>query len=227
MLRFTLKPSGNSKLTGGRKDIPFYATYREVGTTCPSTCPLLNAGCYAQAGNVAIQARGRVSANDGSVFLNALDRVPTGGIVRLHVSGDVLKDGDKNGSDTLDVDYLDALIKGATLRPDVSFYGYTHAWRLIDRARFLFPANFVLNASCDTVDEVTEARSAGWDTVTVVPHDVKGKRFGDVVVCPNQTVGLSCAECKLCFKSERKLTVAFKAHGYAKQKVSRNLSQLS
>lgn len=222
-LRVTLKPSGNAKLVGDRKDVLFYATYREVGTTCPTTCPLLNAGCYAQAGNVAIQMRGRVSDADGDVYLRELARIPHGATMRLHVSGDVLKDGDANGSDTLDVDYLNALIEGAVSRPDVTFYGYTHAWRLIDRDTFAFPDNFVLNASCDTPDDVAEARAAGWDTTTVWPQDVQGKRHGTTVVCPNQTVGLSCADCRLCMKSSRPLTVAFLAHGASKNKVSRRI----
>jgi len=222
-LRVTQSPSANAKLVGNLKHVQFYATYREVGSTCPSTCPLLNAGCYAQSGPTALQARGRVSEDDGSIFLRELARIPHGATMRLHVSGDVLRDGDANGSDTLDVAYLDALITGAESRPDITFYGYTHAWRLIDRARFTFPANFVLNASCDTAEDVTDARAAGWDTTTVWPHDVTGKRHGDTVVCPNQTVGLSCAECRLCMKSNRPLTVAFLAHGVSKKKVSNRI----
>jgi hypothetical protein len=217
-IRVSLRPSGNDKLTGGRKDLNFYATYREVGTTCPSTCPLLNAGCYAQGGNVPIHARGRVSESDGVVYLRELSRIPHGAIMRLHVSGDVLL------HDALDVDYLNAIIHGATLRPDMTFYSYTHAWRMIDRAEFVFPKNLVINASCDNEEEVAEARAAGWDTVTVVPESVEGKRYGNMVVCPQQTVGMSCAECKLCMKASRRLTVAFKAHGFNKKNVSKRLA---
>lgn len=222
-LRVSQKPSMNAKLVGNRRDVQFYATYREVGTTCPSTCPLLNAGCYAQAGPTALQMRGRVSDSDGDVFLRELARIPHGATLRLHVAGDVLRDGDKNGSDTLDVAYLDALIHGANDRPDVTFYGYTHAWRLIDRSRFAFPDNFVMNASCDSDEDVVEARAAGWDTTTVWSADVSVKRVGDTVVCPNQTVGLSCAECRLCMKAHRPLTVAFLAHGPSKKKVSNRI----
>lgn len=222
-LRVTQNPSGNAKLVGNVKGALFYATYREVGATCPSTCPLLNAGCYAQSGPTALQARGRSSDSDGAIFLRELARIPHGATVRLHVSGDVLTGGDANGSSTLDVAYLDALVDGARSRPDVTFFGYTHAWRLIDRARFVFPTNFVLNASCDTPEDVAEARATGWDTCTVWPHDVTGKRHGDTVVCPNQTVGLSCAECRLCMKPNRPLTVAFLAHGVSKKKVSKRI----
>lgn len=211
MLRVTQNPTRNSKLTGD--SMSFYATYREVGVTCPEWCPLLNNGCYAQGGNVAIHQRGSSSNNDGAVFLAALERLPRNAMVRLHVSGDVMLNGE------LDEAYLDALIQGANENPEMTFYGYTHAWQVIDRERFIFPANFVLNASCDTMEDVAVAQSLGWQTTTVIPHDAEEKRYGKVVVCPNQTSGMTCDECRLCFR-ERPLTVAFKAHGYAKKKLS-------
>lgn len=216
-LRFTTSPSTNVKLTGGKR-VPFYATYRAVGPTCPSTCALLDAGCYAQGGNVNLHQRGRYSLNDGALFLAGLAFIPPGATVRLHVSGDVMLDG------ALDVDYLRAMIDGAAARPDVTFFGYTHAWKLIDRAVFVFPANFVLNASCDGPADVDAARAAGWDTTTVVPSDTPWRREGDTVVCPQQTVeSLSCAECKLCMRSDRSITVAFRAHGSGKKKVDAGL----
>lgn len=216
-LRFTTSPSTNAKLTGGKR-IPFYATYRAVGATCPATCPLLNAGCYAQGGNVNLHQRDAYSLDDGAAFLAGLSLMPPGATVRLHVSGDVMLDG------ALDEAYLSAMLDGARSRPDVTFYGYTHAWRLIDRSRFAFPPNFVLNASCDGPADVAEARAAGWDTTTVVPSDGGWKRQGDTVVCPQQTAGLSCAECKLCMRSDRSLTVAFRAHGSGKKKVDAGLA---
>jgi len=223
-LRVTLKPTGNKKLVGDNKRLPFYATYREVGMSCPSTCALLNNGCYAQFGHVAIQMHGQYSDNDGDIFLRELNRIPQGAALRLHVSGDVMRDGGKDGSNVLDVEYLNALIEGAKRRPDVSMYGYTHAWRQIDRNEFVFPSNLTLNASCDTQEDVAEARAAGWDTTTVVPAETPGKRYGDTVVCQNKTTGLTCDKCRLCFKSNRSLTVAFKAHGVSKRKVSKRAS---
>ena len=216
-LRVTKSPSQNAKLVGDRRGIPFYATYREVGATCPSDCPLLGNGCYAEHGHVAMQQRGRHSNDDGAIFLRELDRLPEGAIVRLHVSGDVML------SDEVDERYLDALIEGAKRRPDVTMFGYTHAWRRIDRQRFDFPANLALNASCDTPADVDEAAARGWPTTTVVPSDTAWKRQGATVVCPQQTVGLSCYDCRLCMNAERPLAVAFKAHGTRTKKVDERL----
>jgi hypothetical protein len=222
-LRFTMNPSRNEKLVGNRTDVSFYATYRAVGYTCPTTCTLLNAGCYAQGGNVALQMRGRYGMDDGAIHHAAVMALPRGAFVRLHVSGDVMLPADGNGSDTVDTAYLSAIVNAAHARPDVTFYGYTHAWRMVDRAAFVWPVNLTLNASCDTSEDVRAARAAGWQTTTVVASDTSYRRSGDTVVCPNQTVGLSCYDCKLCMRS-RPMTVAFKAHGSGTRKVDRGLA---
>jgi hypothetical protein len=137
--------------------------------------------------------------------------------MRLHVSGDFMYKGQ------LDRNYLAAVVEGARKRPDITFYGYTHVWRHINRSEWNFPRNFTLNASCDDADALAQAKSLGWDATTVVPHDVEWKRRGNVVVCPAQTSNMSCIECKLCMRSERKFTVAFLAHGNGKKKVSRRV----
>jgi len=220
-LRVTKNPSRNEKLTGG-KDVPFYATYRTVGHSCPTSCPLLNAGCYAQSGHTALQMRGRHSETDGEIFLRELDRIPHGAWMRLHVSGDVMTDAGPDGSSEVDWPYLEALIEGARRRPDVTFYGYTHAWKQIGVLPPA-PSNFVLNASVDDPADMDEAKSLGWETTVVVASDVTWKRQGDTVVCPNQTAGLSCYECGLCMR-ERPVTVAFKAHGSGKRKVDERVA---
>lgn len=215
-LRVTQSPTSNAKLVGGTKH-QMYATYRAVGHSCHKGCSLLNNGCYAQSGNVALQMRDRYSNNDGDVFLRELDRIPHGAIIRLHVSGDVMTNEGPNGSETLDVPYIQALIQGAKSRPDVTMYGYTHSWRMMDPT--IFPPNLIMNASCDTPDDVRDARSAGWQTTTVVASDTEWKRNNDTVICPNQTIGVSCAQCKLCMR-ERPMTIAFKAHGSGTKKVN-------
>jgi hypothetical protein len=222
-LRVTLKPTRNAKLTGGR-DVPFFATYRAVGWTCPSTCTLLGAGCYAQSGHVAMAQRDRYSDNDGDIYRAAVMALPHGAIVRLHVSGDVMLPVSEHGTMLVDTAYLAAIVDVARARPDITFYGYTHAWRVIDRDAYAWPSNLTLNASCDTPGDVHEATARGWATTTVVASDTPWRRDGNTVVCPNQTVGMSCAECMLCAKPTRKLTVAFKAHGVSKRKVDRNLT---
>lgn len=219
-LRVTQEPTRNAKLVGNT-DAIMYATYRGVGFSCPRWCGALGNGCYAENGRVALQMIDRYSENDGAIFLRELDRIPHGAIIRLHVSGDVMTNEGREGSSTVDEPYLQALIDGAKARPDVTMFGYTHAWQIIDPKRF--PKNLIMNASCDTPEDIAKARAAGWRTTTIVPSDTEWKRNGDMVVCPNQTIGVSCAECNLCMR-DRPMTVAFKTHGSQKRKLDAILS---
>lgn len=152
----------------------------------------------------------------------------THGIVRLHVSGDLFY------NDAPDEIYIKGVKLAHETFPQIKGYTYTH--RYSDMGTYDFPANLTVNASCDTWDEVAEAKSKGWPTVTVIPMTETRKRFKqpamlgeemvmlDVVVCPNQTVGLTCNDCKLCMKKDRPFVVAFMAHGSAKRIVSERVS---
>jgi len=219
-VRVSKQPSANRKLVSG-KGRPFYATYRAVGYTCPSTCPLLNNGCYAQSGPVALHQRDRYSTADGAAYRDQVQAyVPDGAVVRLHVAGDIMAPAGPDGSSKVDHEYLQAIVDVARERPNVTFYGYTHAWRLVDRTRYgTWPANLVINASADTAADVADARAAGWPVTTVVASDTPWRRDGDTVVCPAQTSGLACDTCMLCGKGDRALNVAFKAHGTGRRKV--------
>ena len=206
MLRCSKQPTGNRKLVSTRS-ARMFATYREVGPTCPRSCPLIDA-CYAKQGRVNLHQRGASSLDDGSIYRDWVRTLPQDAMVRLHVSGDIMR---PDGSDTPDGPYLDAMAEAAEERPDVVAYGYTHAWR--DVPSSINRPNLVINASCDTAEDIEDARAAGWDVVTVVPSTVQWRRRGDVVVCPQQTSGIPCDKCRLCMRPNRRLVVAFKAHG--------------
>ena len=70
--------------------------------------------------------------------------------------------------------------------------GYTHQWK--DTANSAL--KYLTMASADTVEEYKEAIKAGWRTFRVKkPSDLAMK---NETVCPNTTVGLSCADCGAC-----------------------------
>lgn len=211
--------------SGNRKIGTMAATYRMVGQTCPSSCPLLVQGCYAKGGPVGIhQLKSGHSEADGAILLEFIGKLPVGEILRHHVSGDMFY------GDEPDAVYIAGMNAAHDTRPDVKGYTYTHGWRKLDPKSFA--RTLAVNASCDTWDEVAQAQAAGWATVTVIPEDETRRRFKqpahldgemvmlDVVVCPNQTVDLKCKDCKLCMKADRPFVVAFKAHGSAKRIVS-------
>jgi hypothetical protein len=228
-LRIT-KQTGNTKLTGATKEIPFGASYRAVGFTCPSSCPLLNNGCYAQNGNTAMHQRDRYSENDAQVMKDSAKTLKPNSYFRHHVSGDLFITNSKDGSLNVDTDYLNAVLDVAKERPDVTFYSYTHGYKSLDNLPEQTPKNLTINASCDNLEQVKDAKNKGWATVIVVSENEKRKRYNedgiDIVVCPNQTSSLTCSQCKLCFKQDRKFTVAFQAHGASKKKISKRLESV-
>jgi hypothetical protein len=124
--------------------------------------------------------------------------------VRHLVSGDV------------DNEYIAEANKLHNDRPDLRGYGYTHDWRNRSPEEI---DNWVLNASCETPQEVEQAIANGWQAVIESPADqslvgtrIAGRR---VVGCPNQKdVRAKCSSCRLCTtSSETRPIVEFTLHG--------------
>lgn len=188
--------------------------------TCPDTCPLKDEGCYALFGPGGVGPF-KIAAKHGSddvasVIDQAIREVPQNGILRWEVSGDVvLPDGV-----TIDHEYIAQTNRFVAARPDVRVIRYSHAWRQMSPEMFAYP----VNASCETLQDISEARAAGWQTVITAtgPDDeVIGMTVDEsrAIICPNQTHGVTCAECQLCSK-ERTSTVVFLPHGSGKRRAS-------
>lgn len=210
----TVPASGNSK-TG-----IMAVTYRMVGSegsgTCSDKCPFLGNGCYAQSGNVNIwQKRSEYSESDGLLLYRFVQSLPTGYMLRHHVSGDVLF------NNAVDWDYIQWMNKAALSRPDISQFTYTHAWKEIGSNPF---KGVVMNASCETIEQVKEAKELGYPVVMVVDSEDKrvswreqGLRFR---TCPQQLQSITCGTCKLCAKEDREQVVVFRAHGKSYKRVN-------
>lgn len=195
--------------SSNRKTGPIATTTREQ-TSCPTTCPLYSAGCYARGRIFGIATR--LGSEDHSKILELITTLPQGGAVRLNVAGDfLLEDG------TPDVEYIDAVNAVADARPDVRFIAYTHAWRVLSPDLF----RFGVNASCESDDDVITARAAGWGTVTI---NAESDRIGDtrVTQCPAERDDrVSCATCMLCSRTPSiPVTVTFTAHGSGAKKAT-------
>lgn len=86
-------------------------------------------------------------------------------------------------------------------------------------------SGFTVNLSANSLSDADRLVGLRVGPVAVVlPHDapckVRTPQGHPVVVCPNQTDGLTCLECKLCAKPQRKAIVGFRAHGCSKQQVT-------
>lgn len=221
--------SGNRKLGGYRPGArPVYATYRPVGPSCPSSCALLGAGCYAQQAPVSIHAaRGLRETFNARAWALAL---PAGALVRWNVSGDVLGDDGEA--------YRLAILRAHRARPDLGGWLYTHAWQVPQVAAWgrALPENVRCVASIDDARDLPAARALGWRTVAVAvtPADgtdgwtqataaqataalraATGERR--IVACPAQRTDgakVGCADCRAC---ERDSTILFAVHGALRQ----------
>lgn len=148
------------------------------------------------------------------------DTTPYGALLRHFVVGDLL------GTDgTPDVEYLTATAWLATVRPDLKQFAYTHAWRRDD----VHPTSLVnttLNASCETATDLVTARAQGFDTVltaeTLEDALAVGEEAGvPVTLCPTyKRDDVGCADCGLCAKRDRKVTVVFLTHGQQRAKAA-------
>lgn len=193
------------------------ATYRKVGQTCPSDCSGLTEGwCYAMHGRVALHAKKSDREElDGDRLYAYIKGLEPGKKMRHHVSGDLFFE------DEPDLDYIESMIKGHAERPDIVGWVYTHGWKQLNSQELNKLENLAFNASCDDMEEAREAYRLGWPTVVVVPEDKESCELPELdtrlVVCPAQTHDLTCSECGICMKNDRKCIVGFRIHGSGKK----------
>ena len=198
--------------------------------TCPASCPFKGNGCYAEGGPLKMHWD-KVSAGqrgtDWSNFLGSIAKLPNGTTWRHNQAGDLC--GSANTIDHSALKELVAANKGK------NGYTYTH-YTMNDESnrKAVREANaqgFTINLSAESLTQADELldldigpvaltmTSAAQSTVTP-----KGRK---VVVCPAQTnEAITCAQCRLCAKSNRKLIVCFRAHGFKRSFVDKNLNKI-
>jgi hypothetical protein len=207
--------------------------------TCPTTCPLLHAGCYAEynprgAGQVTRalnRVEGYTNADVAAIEaqgITALGALRSGRKLRVHVVGDC-----PDGASADRVGDAMARYTAGVGRPA---WTYTHAWRDVERRAW---GGAEVLASCETPAGVEEAWERGYAAALVVPAFPSPRAYVQdgvtVLPCPNQvTQGrVTCDACHICMQSERlrhkRLAVGFEAHGGAvgKPKVVRLLTALN
>jgi len=187
------------------------ASYSPI-ETCPDSCSLKNGGCYAW-GLFYLKSLG-AKISDGRLtprtLREALKKVKsTAKIARHRVAGDIV--GDVPG--TLEECY--EVEKSGLIN-----IGYTHHWRNPEAQ----PMKQYFRASCQTVEEVLEAREMGWATTLIVPKGIPKKvklPNGEAAYnCPARhgvpgKKDITCNTCTLCRVDDktRSKTVMFEVHG--------------
>ena len=236
---------------------PFCAsTYVSIDSTCPDSCAFKIAGCYVRAGFTAQLAReldvaaapepaGVIRAEAALIDSSFSEAAPgptwkrrrrRGGPVpqdgarggrdlRLHVGGDC--------PDTASARVLAGAAARWRARGGGVVWTYTHRWREIPRSAW---GEISVLASCETPEQVRDARGRGYAPALVVTEFPDRRAFrlrgivGRVVPCPAETGKRTCVECRLCFDDrallERAAVIGFAVHGLGSSELRARLPVL-
>ena len=223
--------------SGNAKTGPIPVTYRDE-STCPTSCPFLPSGsiggCY---------ATGRIMAgaekHSKMHTVQSLAKVFVGAAagaryVRDRVSGDIMDNG------RADIGYLAMIAEAAAIASGIrstlgdtalTAFGYTHAQSELTRddVAAIKGTGYILNASCETEEDVALALALGMPAVIATDEVSHGGTLAGrrVVQCPATShENVSCASCGLCAKDyEDRPVILFPIHGVAKNKARRAVAE--
>ena len=218
------------------------STYTSIEATCPESCPFkrdangVAGGCFADAGYTGraikiLDAAARWHDMSPTSMANMVisqevahidqafhgkpvpqDGARGGRDLRLHVGGDV--------GTTFGAQLLGRAATRWRSRGGGAVWTYTHRWRDIPRSAW-GPDVSVL-ASCETADEMNEARERGYPPAVTVPQHPSKKAYAmkgtdtKVIPCPFETKGTVCSECRLCLDVDlmkMNKAIGFAVHG--------------
>ena len=223
--------------SGNRKTGPIPVGTSHKGT-CPSTCPLAQAGCYAESGRLGM-FWSRVSRGDIGVtwrdFLSLVRAIRPGSLWRHNQAGDLPGKGTRiDAGKLLSLAQASAHARGFTYThyPLTGENGEHNGEAILSALRL----GFTVNLSADSLAQADALKRSGLPVVVTLPSSVNGAETptlrtlegNTVTVCPATYLadgaGSTCAECELCFRAGRRSIVGFPAHGNGKGIVDRRLA---
>jgi len=215
------KKTQNAKLGRGMS-----ATYSS-SNTCPKACPFLKNGCYASEGFYTRLHWQKIDSGERGISFNELIKkikaLKENSTLRLNVAGDLPGNNNKISSTYLKK-YIDAT-------RHLKAYTYTH-YPLSKgyNCQLLKLANnngLTINVSCETENQALQSVDNNLPTVLVVKStetrkiyklkDIHGNVKATVLICPQQTKGVSCSDCMLCYERPKNIVIGFKAHNATKK----------
>jgi hypothetical protein len=218
MFTFTFtSTSGNSK-TG---PIP---TTRTDRSSCPTTCPFYDTGCYAKYGP---ESKHWLRREDNKIswqeFLSKIKKIARNQLWRHNTAGDL-----PHNEGNIIADMIRDLIKANRNKKG---FTYTHHNLNENNISIIKESNnngFTINASTESVEQADYVMSVHGIPAVAVVNSKESRRFyttesgRKVIVCP-ATIheDVNCSACGICANSNRESIVAFPAHGTAKKKVDK------
>ena len=205
--------------------------------TCPKECPLNGTDCYARFGPLKMHwakvSAGKRGLDRWSLFCKAVSRFPAGQKWRHNQAGDLPKDGRRSKVDRIHRSKLKQLTDASAGKRGWTYTHYdptdAHNRKAIADANSV--GGLTINLSADSLPEADSYHALGIaPVVCILPKDApnRGNRTPagiPIAVCPAQTTEtVSCEQCMLCEKRDRKTIVGFKAHGTASKRLSQRVS---
>jgi len=215
-MKVTFVSSSRNKKTGA---IP--VTYSER-SSCPTTCPFYDKGCYAKYGPAAIQWRKVVDNGLEWVdFVKKIRQLPIGQLWRFNVAGDL-----PHNNGIIDKIKLMMLVRANKNRNGFTYSHHVLNEENVDTIKEANEGGFTINSSCESVERADEIMTEhGIPAVAVIDSKEERRFFNTekgrkVIVCP-ATIheNVNCSTCGLCGISDRNYIIGFKAHGVAKKTV--------
>lgn len=216
--RFHMTRVSSNAKTG---PIPVTTTSKD---SCPTTCPLINAGCYAKSGPLALHWSKVSDANEKrslseSEFFELVSKLPKGQLWRHNQAGDLPHvDGKINPHFANKLSKANRGKKGFT---------YTHHdltdVNNLTIVKSMNASGFAVNHSADNVQAAVKAYNTlvGVPVVTLLPLDapnVQTIEGVNVVACPaEKSDKINCSNCALCAVVNREYIIGFRVHGTQKK----------
>lgn len=215
-----------TRASANKKTGPIPVSMTEMNS-CPASCALKGAGCYAELGPLAINWRRTAERGmEWEEFCAQISRLPRGQLWRHNQAGDL-----PGKHDQLDLKALAQLVKANAGRKGFTYTHYPMEDPVnLAAVKHATASGFVVNASADTLEQADALRALGLPVVTLLPSDAgkltKTPAGHTVVVCPaSRMEDVTCATCGLCAVSGRKSIVGFPAHGPRKNVINVNLKR--
>ena len=216
--------SGNVKVGA----IPVSTTEK---ASCPTECPLKDTDCYARFGPLGIhwgKVKEGLRGDNWTAFCLRVATFVANQLWRHNQAGDLpqRKDGKIHRRKAMQLARAAAHTMGWTY----THYDPTDEHNGSTIADMNKIGGLVVNLSADSLTEADQYANLGIGPVTVtLPSDAPtmGNQTPGglpIVVCPAQTAEhMTCEQCKLCAKQERKSIVGFLAHGIANVRMTKRL----
>jgi len=169
-MRYFLTEVSTNRKTG---PIPVSTSSQE---TCPSSCPLLGKGCYAENGPLRIHWQEISSGTKGmdfDSFVKSVSKIMRNQLWRYGQAGDLPGVGDE-----IDEEKLTRLAVANRNRPVIAFTHKPPTEKNLQALRKAKDLGFPVNLSADNLDEAVELKQTGLPVAVVIHSDYARKSKG-------------------------------------------------